>query len=101
MRLPVLLRSNLLVAKGLSAMLMIRMNGNVRQFKRMITGRTPSSGSTRVLLFEPADEFAPYGRRAGRAHEGVKTVSITRRATLHYSEITARDFENVGEYARS
>ena len=50
-----------------------------------------------VLLFDPADEFAPYGRRAGRAHEGVKTVSITRRAALHYSEITARDFENVGE----
>ena len=50
-----------------------------------------------VLLFESADEFAPYGRRAGRAHEGVKTVSITRRAALHYSEITARDFENVGD----
>ena len=50
-----------------------------------------------VLLFEPADEFAPYGRRAGRAHEGVKTVSITRRAALYYSEITARDVENMGE----
>ena len=50
-----------------------------------------------VLLFESADKFAPYGRRAGRAHEGVKTVSITRRAALHYSEITARDFENVGD----
>ena len=24
-------------------------------------------------------------------------VSITRRAALHYSEITARDFENMGE----
>ena len=50
-----------------------------------------------VLLFESADKFARYGRRAGRAHEGVKTVSITRRAALHYSEITARDFENVGD----
>ena len=50
-----------------------------------------------VLLFESADKFAPYGRRAGRARESVKTVSITRRAALHYSEITARDFENVGE----
>ena len=50
-----------------------------------------------MLLLETADKFAPYGGRAGRAHEGVKTVSITRRAALHYSEITARDFENVGE----
>ena len=50
-----------------------------------------------VLLIEAADEFAPYGRRAGKAHEGVKTVSITRRAALHYSEITARDFENMGK----
>ena len=30
-----------------------------------------------ALLFESADKFAPYGRRAGKAHEGVKTVSIT------------------------
>ena len=36
-----------------------------------------------VLLLETADEFAPYGRRAGKAHEGVKTVSVTRRAALH------------------
>ena len=50
-----------------------------------------------VFLLETADEFAPYGRRAGKAHEGVKTVSITRRAAPHYSEITARDFENMGE----
>ena len=50
-----------------------------------------------VLLFESADKFAPYGRRAGRARESVKTVSITRRAALHYSEITARGLENVGE----
>ena len=50
-----------------------------------------------VLLLETADEFAPYGRRAGKTHEGVKTVSITRGAALHYSEITARDFENLGE----
>ena len=50
-----------------------------------------------VLLFESADQFAPYGRRAGRAHAGVTTVSITRRAAFHYSEITARDFENVGD----
>ena len=27
-----------------------------------------------VLLFESADQFAPYGRSAGRAHEGVRTV---------------------------
>ena len=59
--------------------------------KNPIVGLTKSA-----LLFEPADRFAPYGRRAGKAHEGVKTVSITRRAALHYSEITARDFENVG-----
>ena len=44
-------------------------------------------------LFEAADNFAPYGRRAGKAHEGVKTVSITRRAALHYSEVIAPDFE--------
>ena len=50
-----------------------------------------------VLLFESADQLAPYGRRAGRAHEGIKTVSITRRAAPHYSEITARDFEYVGD----
>ena len=100
MRLHALPRSNLLVVKGLSVMLVISMSGKVHQFKRMIIGRTPSSGSTRVLLLETADEFAPYGGRAGRAgkaHEGVKMVSITRRAALHYSEITARDFENMGE----
>ena len=50
-----------------------------------------------VLLFESADQFAPYGRRPGRAQEGVKALSVTRRAALHYSEITARDFENVGD----
>ena len=50
-----------------------------------------------VLLVEAADEFAAYGRRSGRAHEGVKMVSLTRRAALHYSEITARDFENLGK----
>ena len=48
MRLLALPRSNLLVAKGLSAMLMISMNGKVHQFTRMIIGRTPSSGSTKV-----------------------------------------------------
>ena len=50
-----------------------------------------------VLLIEAADEFATCGRRSGKAHEGVKMVSITRRAALHYSEITARDFENMGK----
>ena len=50
-----------------------------------------------VLLFEAADNFAPYGRRAGKAHVGVKTVSITRRAALYYSGVIARDFENVGD----
>ena len=50
-----------------------------------------------ALLFEAADDFAPYGRRAGKAHEGVKMVSITRRAATHYSEVTARDFQNVGD----
>ena len=50
-----------------------------------------------MLIIETAGEFAPYGRRAGKAHEGVKMVSITRRAALHNSEITARDFENMGE----
>ena len=50
-----------------------------------------------VLLVEAADEFAVYGRRSGKAHEGVKMVSLTRRAALHYSEITARDFENLGK----
>ena len=52
-----------------------------------------------MLLLEAADNFAPYGRRAGKAHEGVKTVSITRRAALHYSEAAARDFENVGDWS--
>ena len=78
-------------------MLMILMSGKVRQFTQKKIVRIPSSGSVRALLFEPADKFAPYGRRAGKAREGVKTVSITRRAALHYSEITARDFENVGD----
>ena len=50
-----------------------------------------------VLLVEAADEFAVYGRRSGKAHEGVKMVSLTRRVALHYSEITARDFENLGK----
>ena len=50
-----------------------------------------------ALLLEAADDFAPYGRRPGKDHEGVKTVSITRRAALHDSEVTARDFENIGD----
>ena len=72
-------------------------SGKVREFIRTKLGRIPSSGSLRVLLFEAVDNFAPYGRRAGQAHEGVKTVSITRGAALHYSEVIARDFENVGD----
>ena len=70
---------------------------DVLKFANMKRGRIPSSGSLGALLFESADKFAPYGRRAGKAQEGVKTVSITRRAAFHYSESTARDFENVGD----
>ena len=98
MRSLVLLQSNLLVVKGLSVTLMMNMSGKVHQFKMNGNRKNPIIWLDKsVLLFEPADEFAPYGRGVGRAHEGVKTVSITRRAALHHSEITARDFENMGE----
>ena len=62
------------------------------QWKNPITWLSKSA-----LRLEAADNFAPYGRRLGKAHEGVNTVSITRRAALHYSEVTALDFENIGD----
>ena len=40
--------SNLLVEKVSSAMLMIKVSGKALPFKRMIIGRTPSFGSTKV-----------------------------------------------------
>ena len=97
-RLPDLPPFNSLMGKDSLAMLMIKVSGKVLPFNRMIIGRIPIIWLDKnVLLIEAADEFATYGRRAGKAHEGVKMVSITRRAALHYSEITARDFEKMGE----
>ena len=50
MRLLALLLSNLLVVKGPSAMLMIRVSGKILPSKGMIIGRIPSSGSTKVCF---------------------------------------------------
>ena len=49
-----------------------------------------------AILLVVADKYAPYGRKPGKAHEGVKTISITRRAALHRSGVIASEFENVG-----
>ena len=51
-----------------------------------------------ALLLATADKYAPYGRTMGRAYEGVTTISITRRAALHHSEVTALEFENLGNH---